>query len=111
MSKMPLSAPYHDGLPRTARSDRRQVARAALVRGDRGESVLRRRQLVLELPQPELQRGDVVLQLEDPPHPLEADPGRGELSDLAQQLDVAPRVPATAAPGPARGDQAQPVIR
>src|SRR3954470_11923555 len=110
MSKMPLSTPYHYGLPRTTRSNSRQVTRTSLVRSRRSESVLRGRQLVLQLPQPELQGGDVGLQLEDPAHALETDPRGGQLGDLAQQLDVAPRVSATPAPRPAGGDQPETVV-
>ena len=48
------------------------------------------------------QCGDLVLELEDPAYALDADAGRGEVGDLAQQLDVVVGVAAAAAAGTAR---------
>ena len=56
------------------------------------------------------QRVDLVLELEDPAHPLDADAGRGELGDLAEQVDVAGGVAAPAAAGAAGRDQAHPLV-
>ncbi len=52
----------------------------------------------------------LVLQLEDPAYPLDPDATRRERGDLAEQLDVAVAVAATAAAGPARHDQAHPLV-
>ena len=56
------------------------------------------------------ERGDPVLELEDPADALDADAGRRQLRDLAEQLDVARRVAATAAAGAAGGDEAHPLV-
>ena len=82
----------------------RFLARTAVGHRDR-EGIFRRRELVLEVPDPGGEHGDVVLELEDPADPFQADAGRGQVGDLAQQLDVAPRVAAPTATGPAGRDQ------
>ena len=56
------------------------------------------------------ERGDLVLQLEDPAYALDADAAGGERGDLAEQLDVAVAVAAAAAAGAARHDQAHPLV-
>ena len=48
--------------------------------------------------------------VEDPADALDADAGRGEVGDLAQQLDVAVGVAAAAAAGAARRDQPHPLV-
>ena len=56
------------------------------------------------------ERGDPVLEVEDPAYALDADAGRGEVGDLAQQLDVAVGVAAAAAAGAAGRDQPHPLV-
>src|SRR6476646_8755135 len=56
------------------------------------------------------QRGDVVLQREDPAYPLQPDARRAERGDLAEQLDVAVGVAAPATAGAARRDQPEPLV-
>ena len=86
------AAPHGDGLARGV------VARTAgrFLRGRLGwaerlpQRVVGGGQVVLELGDPALQGVDLVLEVEDPAYALEADAGRGQLGDLAEQLDVAP---------------------
>ena len=54
--------------------------------------------------------GDAVLEVEDPAYALDADAGRGEVGDLAQQVDVARRVAAAATAGAAGPDQPHPLV-
>ena len=64
------------------------------------------RQLLVAGPE----RGDLVLQLEDPAYALDADAAGRERRDLAQQLDVAVAVATAATAGTARHDQAHPLV-
>ncbi len=63
-------------------------------------------QLGVALPQ----GGHLVLEIEDAAYALEADAGRGQVGDHAQQLEVAVGVAATAAAGAAGRDQAHPLV-
>ncbi len=74
------------------------------------ERELGRRQLVLQLGDAHLERGHLVLEVEDPFDPLEAYAGGGELGDFAQHLDVAPGVPAAAASGAPGAHEAHAVV-
>ena len=53
---------------------------------------------------------DLVLEVEQPADALDADAGRGQLGDRAEQLDVAVGVAPPAAAGATRGDQAHPLV-
>src|SRR6478735_11365512 len=106
-------APDHDRLTRVRRPEHRQPV-GRLAGGRAGTSYRRglaqrlagRAELGLELLVALHERGDPVLQVEDAAHPLDADAGRGQRADLAQQLDVAVGVAAPAPARPAGGDQA-----
>src|SRR4051812_98212 len=87
------SARVAERADRPGRTQDREVGPMLLERAQRG--LQRRLQLVdaaTELAVAAAQGGHLVLELEDAAYALEADAGRGQLGDLAQQLDVAQRV-------------------
>src|SRR3954447_5600424 len=107
------ATPHGDGLTGRGRGPQRGQV---LARGVLGlaeglvQGVLGGGEVLLELGDPPLQGVDLVLELEDPADPFEADPRGGQLGDLAEQFDVPPRVPPAAATGAAGADDSQPVV-
>src|SRR3954452_11394874 len=97
------ATPHGDGLTGRGRGPQRGqvLARGVLVLAEGlVQGVLGGGEVLLELGDPSLQGVDLVLELEDPADPFEPDARGGQVGHLAEQLDVAPRVPPAAATGP-----------
>src|SRR3954447_9463119 len=87
-----------------------QVLAGGVVVEGLAQGVVRGGEVLLELVHPALQGVDLQLELQDATYAFEPDAGRGELGDLAEQLDVAPGVAASTAARAPGADQPEPVV-